>query len=152
MSKYRSASSELGAATAHSCWRIARSTAGSTSSSNFNANGAQQIVLLYIQGQLDGLPSRRGCASSLLMHPRQRRPTLPRVLYKSQSHLLRQRMLACHKSGGILLVPLPKLLVHSPRKQVAELRKALRVGELSNRLTERLPRTSVSIPFPDTRN
>lgn len=96
--------------------------------------GAEQVVLLGVEGTLNLLPVRR-CGVGAL-EPGERGETVARVLHKALPHVQGELPPASDKLGGVLPVTLQELVVDDAGQDGAQLLEAIGPGELGDGVAE----------------
>lgn len=97
-------------------------------------SGAEQIVLLSIEGVLDFLPGRGGGAR--LLEAGERGEALAGVLDESLTHLVGELAPIGDEGGGILAVASAQLLIDDGGKDAAQFGESVGAGELGDGLAE----------------
>src|ERR1035437_9580682 len=85
--------------------------------------GAQQVVLLAVQGTLNLLPCGQGRSAIGLLKSCERGNALPGMLDETLPHFMRQHLPPCDKARWIPLVACPEFVVDDTWQHVLQLRK-----------------------------
>jgi hypothetical protein len=96
--------------------------------------GAEQLVLLGVEGALNGLPGGRGRVRRL--KARERSEALPRVLDKALMHFAGKLAPVGDEGGGVVAKTGAELVVEDGRKDATKLREAPGAGELGDGIAE----------------
>jgi len=96
--------------------------------------GAEQIILLDVEGALNFLPG--GGGGACLLEAGERGEALAGVLDEAVAHFLGEFAPSSDKGGGILAVTGAQFVVDNLRKDAAELMDAVGAGELGDGVAE----------------
>lgn len=100
--------------------------------------GAQQVVLLSIEGTLNFLPGR--CRGACQLQPRERGEALAGMLDEALAHIECEFAPISDEGRGILAVADTQFLIDDRGKDTAQFSESVGAGELGNGLAEIAPR------------